>query len=416
MVAAMVLAGAGAWVIEMGRNTAIVAVGVIMVLTVLWTGFASAHSRDVIVSSSSSSAPVLDGIMSIDPATWADISFTEVVNEASSETPITTDPARQYNPAISGDHIVWADFRNADGDINNYDIYMYDLSTGTETRITTDPAGQYAPAISGDRIVWQDRRNDNIEGYRYGDIYMYDLSTGTETPITTDPASQYDPAISGDRIVWEDRRNDNGDIFMYDLSTGTETRITTDPADQHAPAISGDYIVWQDRRNGNWDIFMYDLSTGTETGITTDPADQWGPAISGDRIVWEDQKNGNWDIYMCTIDGESDTDGDGIPDDLDNCPNTPNPGQEDSDEDGVGDACEDFTFVHMTDVHIGYHYHFLDGEYRTMPESIERFTDTLQAIKTENPEFILSPGDLVEWNKPEYFKAYMAQSNYLVIK
>jgi len=36
----------------------------------------------------------------------------------------------------------------------------------------------------------------------------------------------------------------------------------------------------------------------------------------------------------------TDTDSDGISDDLDNCPNTYNPDQEDSDGDGIGDACE----------------------------------------------------------------------------
>ncbi|MFY9301492.1 MAG: thrombospondin type 3 repeat-containing protein, partial [Candidatus Nitrosotenuis sp.] len=36
----------------------------------------------------------------------------------------------------------------------------------------------------------------------------------------------------------------------------------------------------------------------------------------------------------------ADKDADGVPDDLDNCPNDPNPLQEDIDSDGIGDACQ----------------------------------------------------------------------------
>ncbi len=38
-----------------------------------------------------------------------------------------------------------------------------------------------------------------------------------------------------------------------------------------------------------------------------------------------------------------DADGDGIPNDVDNCPNTPNPDQADSDGDGTGDACDEYS-------------------------------------------------------------------------
>jgi hypothetical protein len=44
----------------------------------------------------------------------------------------------------------------------------------------------------------------------------------------------------------------------------------------------------------------------------------------------------------------SDLDGDGIPDDVDNCPLVPNPDQKDSNLDGIGDACETPSLVRNT--------------------------------------------------------------------
>jgi 7,8-dihydropterin-6-yl-methyl-4-(beta-D-ribofuranosyl)aminobenzene 5'-phosphate synthase len=44
--------------------------------------------------------------------------------------------------------------------------------------------------------------------------------------------------------------------------------------------------------------------------------------------------------FTLSEDVDDDTDGDGIPDQGDNCPGTPNPDQEDDDGDGAGDACD----------------------------------------------------------------------------
>jgi beta propeller repeat protein len=213
---------------------------------------------------------------------------------------ITTDTSAQQSPAISGNHIVWSDYRNG-----NYDIYMYDISTGIETQITSDTAGQYQPAISGSRIVWSDYRNGNY------DIYIYDISTGVETQITTNDDEQYSPAIFGNRIVWMDYRNGayNYDIYMYDISTGIETQITSDTAGQYQPAISGNRIVWSDYRNGNSDIYTYDILTGVETQIITDYPWLYGPQISGNRIVglFHTSWGNNYDIYMYDISTRTET-------------------------------------------------------------------------------------------------------------
>lgn len=56
--------------------------------------------------------------------------------------------------------------------------------------------------------------------------------------------------------------------------------------------------------------------------------------------VYNETEYSDTATYIVYVQGE-DTDGDGIPNEDDNCPDTPNEAQEDLDEDGVGDECDD---------------------------------------------------------------------------
>ncbi len=79
---------------------------------------------------------------------------------------------------------------------------------------------------------------------------------------------------------------------------------------------------------------VYKLSV-TNVNNCIDTARTTVALLPGPCDAWEDCDNNG--VY----DGcEADTDGDGLIDGCDNCPDDPNPGQQDGDGDGIGDACE----------------------------------------------------------------------------
>lgn len=75
----------------------------------------------------------------------------------------------------------------------------------------------------------------------------------------------------------------------------------------------------------------------------------------------------------------------------------------------LNNPSQNFTFALLTDVHIGYFPKAVPAENNNatyMNYSVNNFTDTLQTVKRINPDFILITGDLVEYDKKDFFIAF----------
>jgi hypothetical protein len=103
---------------------------------------------------------------------------------------------------------------------SNADIYMYDRATGKTVAVTTHPARQDNPDVWGDWVVWEDYRHDSNptpSGQGLHEIYAKNVKTGEELRLTDTLAY---------KLPVERPRVDNGraffiggdKVFMIDLA------------------------------------------------------------------------------------------------------------------------------------------------------------------------------------------------------
>lgn len=154
---------------------------------------------------------------------------------------------------VDGDVVAWSSFTTRSPYTTA--IRMMDLRTGEEREVVhVNSQAIDAPSVSDGRIVWSDVRSGNY------DVYLYDVATGSTRSITTNPAGQFNARISGGLIVWEDTRNSTShylsenDVYLYDLASGTEMPVATGEDHQGWPRIAGNRVVWTERANERWEI------------------------------------------------------------------------------------------------------------------------------------------------------------------
>jgi beta propeller repeat protein len=201
---------------------------------------------------------------------------------------ITTNPAGQINPAISGNIVAYTDLRNG-----NMDVYYTDISTGVETQVTNATGVQEDELadVSGNTIVY-------VEYLAAGssDVLGYTIGGGPlSSPIAAVAKSQEtNPSVGGTVVAWETNQNGSFDIYAKDLSTGTVKQITSNGGvnNSHTPNVSGRLIAYSTQTSTSCQIFVTNFDTLTTTQLTNTAGCNQSTDISGNLVTYAANRTG----------------------------------------------------------------------------------------------------------------------------
>jgi len=251
--------------------------------------------------------------------------------------------ARAFGVAIQSDgKIVAAGAATNSGTGSDFALARYngtdgslDSSYGTGGKVTTDFAGGTDQALAvaiqaSGKVIAVGRAFNGATGNdfalaRYNTFGVLDPTFGNGGKVTTD--------FTG------------GDDRAFAVALQTHGKFVVAGVAANA-ATGNDFAVARYFYDGT-----IDSTFGTGGKVTTDFAGSDDQALaaafqSDGKVVaaghaFNAGTNSDFALARYLGDtGTSDLDGDGVPDDLDNCPTTPNADQADSDGDGVGDACD----------------------------------------------------------------------------
>jgi Tol biopolymer transport system component len=224
-------------------------------------------------------------------------SLVQLTNQNDAVLPVS-DLRFNQNPSIDGDRVVWTEHEGlAHSSVDGGTIVILNLTTGERQYLPTgSPGNQSTPMISGNYILWKDYRHG---GPNDPELYLFDLKNGEEERLPTENPLKSNPFISGDDVVWTEKTP--GMIVHYAISSRTRTVVGQGSVHQgHLPPVSDDRVVWLqsmnplDFRERRCAIMVMDLRTGEKSRITPFRTGLSHPVISGDRVIFTRGAGEDW--------------------------------------------------------------------------------------------------------------------------
>lgn len=144
----------------------------------------------------------------------------------------------ELDPSVQAARVVWQDFR----DQGPGEIYFCDLESQQVRRITTNIFGQFNPAIEGNWIVWADNRNTQV------DIYGFDLLRNSEVRVTSTPQNESQPILDGEWLccLQSSLSAQSANATLIHLPSLLAVPLTSTPTSKTFPALVDGALVWQE--------------------------------------------------------------------------------------------------------------------------------------------------------------------------